>query len=140
MKVRTESLQGPALNWAVASIVYNDHVIKVCNEEGWPSRWIEVENFPGSAPMYFRYYPSQDWKDGGPILGRYLAGVFKYNKLDPGEPDTFGAHVVVIRTDWRGDPLNVVICKGGTTPLIAAMRCFVASKLGDEIDVPEELA
>jgi hypothetical protein len=28
----------------------------------------------------------------------------------------------------------------GPTPLIAAMRCYVASKLGDEVDVPEELA
>jgi hypothetical protein len=27
----------------------------------------------------------------------------------------------------------------GPTPLIAAMRCYVASKLGDEIDLPKEL-
>ena len=27
----------------------------------------------------------------------------------------------------------------GPTMLIAAMRCYVASKLGEEIDVPEEL-
>ena len=27
----------------------------------------------------------------------------------------------------------------GTTPLIAAMRCYVASELGDEVEVPEEL-
>jgi hypothetical protein len=27
----------------------------------------------------------------------------------------------------------------GDTPLIAAMRCYVASKLGEEIDIPEEL-
>jgi hypothetical protein len=27
----------------------------------------------------------------------------------------------------------------GDTPLIAAMRCFVTSKLGDEIEIPEEL-
>lgn len=27
----------------------------------------------------------------------------------------------------------------GPTPLIAAMRCYVASKLGDEVDVPKEL-
>ena len=27
----------------------------------------------------------------------------------------------------------------GQTPLIAAMRCYVASKLGDDVDVPEEL-
>jgi hypothetical protein len=27
----------------------------------------------------------------------------------------------------------------GRTPLIAAMRCYVASKLGDEVEIPEEL-
>jgi hypothetical protein len=29
--------------------------------------------------------------------------------------------------------------ESGPTPLIAAMRCFVASKLGDEVEVPDEL-
>ena len=27
----------------------------------------------------------------------------------------------------------------GKTKLIAAMRCYVASKLGDEVEIPEEL-
>lgn len=27
----------------------------------------------------------------------------------------------------------------GPTPLIAAMRCYVASRLGDEVEVPQEL-
>jgi hypothetical protein len=27
----------------------------------------------------------------------------------------------------------------GPTPLVAAMRCYVASQLGDEVDVPDEL-
>jgi hypothetical protein len=27
----------------------------------------------------------------------------------------------------------------GDTPLIAAMRCYVASKLGDEVEIPNEL-
>ena len=27
----------------------------------------------------------------------------------------------------------------GPTPLIAAMRCFVVSKLGDEVNVPDDL-
>lgn len=31
-----------------------------------------------------------------------------------------------------------VFCQG-PTPLIAAMRCYVASVMGDEVDVPEEL-
>ena len=46
-------------------------------------------------------------------------------------------------TNWcQGGPI-VERCKGydgiGPTLLIAAMRCYVASKLGDEVDVPEEL-
>jgi hypothetical protein len=28
----------------------------------------------------------------------------------------------------------------GSTPLIAAMRCYVASKLGDDVKIPNELA
>lgn len=28
----------------------------------------------------------------------------------------------------------------GPTPLVAAMRCYVASKLGDEVELPEELS
>jgi hypothetical protein len=27
----------------------------------------------------------------------------------------------------------------GHTPLVAAMRCYVASKLGDTVEVPEEI-
>lgn len=27
----------------------------------------------------------------------------------------------------------------GPAPLIAAMRCYVASKLGEEVEIPEEL-
>gem|GEM_PF-2663022 len=27
----------------------------------------------------------------------------------------------------------------GKTPLVAAMRCYVASKLGEEVDIPDEL-
>jgi hypothetical protein len=29
--------------------------------------------------------------------------------------------------------------QSGETPLIAAMRCYVASKLGAEVQIPEEL-
>ena len=27
----------------------------------------------------------------------------------------------------------------GPAPLVAAMRCYVANKLGDEVEIPEEL-
>jgi hypothetical protein len=50
----------------------------------------------------------------------------------------------VHRTAWSaeafdGSGMGVTYLRFGDTPLIAAMRCFVASKLGDEVDVPEKL-
>jgi len=35
--------------------------------------------------------------------------------------------------------INPDTFESGPTPLVAAMRCYVASKLGDEIELPEEL-
>jgi Protein of unknown function (DUF2591) len=32
-----------------------------------------------------------------------------------------------------------VVTQYGDTPLIAAMRCYVASKLGDDVEIPAEL-
>ena len=38
------------------------------------------------------------------------------------------------------DEYELAIHGRGPTPLIAAMRCYVASKLGDEVEVPDELS
>lgn len=71
---------------------------------------------------------SSNWSVGGPIIEREL--------LSP-EPllDTNCALIKWHCRNWKGDGSDFY----GPTPLIAAMRCFVASKLGDEVDVPEEL-
>ena len=63
-----------------------------------------------------------DWAQGGPIIEQEKMRI-AYN---------FDEHI------WEaGWDCHV---KGwGNTPLIAAMRCYVASELGDEIDVPDEL-
>lgn len=50
---------------------------------------------------------------------------------DPGNTGTMVQWVK--RTDWPRHYWQ------GPTTLIAAMRCYVASKLGDEVEVPEEL-
>ena len=39
---------------------------------------------------------------------------------------------------WMAGIINTAQAYG-PTPLIAAMRCYVASKLGDEVNIPEEL-
>ena len=66
------------------------------------------------------YTPSTDWAQGGPIIEREEIVIFlEYPK------------------EWGATDGNY--SKGGDTPLIAAMRCYVASKLGDDIDLPKEL-
>ena len=60
---------------------------------------------------------STDWAQGGPIIEREKITL-----------DVFEDGV------WVASEY-----KEGPTPLIAAMRCYVASKLGDDVDIPEEL-
>jgi hypothetical protein len=66
------------------------------------------------------YYPSKNWELGGPIIERVITKIEDYG-------DSWGA-------EGPNAPERF-----GQTPLIAAMRCYVASKLGDEIELPEEL-
>ncbi len=66
------------------------------------------------------YSPSTDWAQGGPIIEREGIALYLYGGSE------WNAHV--------GGRESV-----GPTPLIAAMRCYVASKLGDEVEIPEEL-
>ncbi len=78
---------------------------------------------------------STDWAHGGPIIDREIHNLFKWNQLDPSAPEMWcGVHNV------KDDSGILAINRDGPTPLIAAMRCFVASKLGDVIDMPDELA
>jgi hypothetical protein len=72
-----------------------------------------------------QYEPSSKWGWGGPIIER--------------EELTLSCHwqrpyaVKVLADEKR------VVQGNGPTPLIAAMRCYVAAHLGDEVEVPEEL-
>lgn len=70
---------------------------------------------------------STDWVQAGPIIEREKIGLDYYP--DGGHRDG---------GEWGA------LCDGGNhesfgpTPLIAAMRCYVASKLGDFVTIPEE--
>ena len=78
----------------------------------------------GSCEGYAEHEYSTKWAQGGPIIERW-------------EIDT---NKTGLRT-WRAKTISIgrLYQATGPTPLIAAMRCYVASKLGDEIDVPEAL-
>ena len=68
---------------------------------------------------------STDWAQGGPIIER--------ERICPCP----SSHAV--GSPWSATDFTGHITHFGPTPLIAAMRCYVASKLGDEIDLPKEL-
>lgn len=71
------------------------------------------------------YAPSTNWAQGGAIIERECISI-EY-KTDTG---------VWVATRIEGSAVSEDY---GKTPLIAAMRCYVASKLGSEVDIPEEL-
>jgi hypothetical protein len=73
---------------------------------------------------------STNWAQGGPIIEREEISISR--EFSAGGIEWAAWTPAPIRDDAEAFGY-------GPTPLIAAMRCFVASKLGDEIEVPEEL-
>jgi hypothetical protein len=86
-----------------------------------------AEGYVQPDPIAFArniFKPSTDWSQGGPIIEREWIDLHCVN-------DSL----------WEAEcpaPGGLAM-QNGPTPLTAAMRCYVASKLGDEVDVPEEL-
>lgn len=111
-----DNLVALALGWKF----YPDDSI----EQG--SRWHTDPIKAPFGPWVWRhnFRPSIDWDQAGPIIFREnisLAG------MDPMH-DYWSA-----MTQYGANKYD------GPTPLIAAMRCFVASKLGHVVEVPDEL-
>jgi hypothetical protein len=115
--MKTSELTGPALDWAVA---------KCEGHEG--ERFMQIFKHQNKVGQGYCY--SRDWAQGGPIIERELICI----EADDEYEQTLG------RISWvahrPGDDFRAY---WGRTPLIAAMRCYVASKLGDTADIPEEL-
>jgi hypothetical protein len=124
--MKTSELTGAALDWAVAkcegvSFTHGD------NEYELDGRVFQR----GGCSVERRY--STSWDLGGPIIERELIQL---------SPQSHGKYSGL----WAGNKWHTnkrgAFVPGtmyGETPLIAAMRCFVGSKLGDTVDVPEEL-
>jgi hypothetical protein len=86
----------------------------------------ELKAHPSSLGTVFT--PSTDWVQGGPIIE--LEGI---SIVQQGDAADWVASVYNHnQDDWH-------LHTAGPTPLIAACRCYVASKLGDDFEVPEEL-
>jgi len=76
----------------------------------------------GTVSDYWQ--PSELWEQGGPIIEREGIAIGKNGPVGT-------------TTAYEASISSAIYY--GPTPLIAAMRCYVASKLGDEVEVPDEL-
>ena len=106
-----EELTGAALDWSVAK----------CEGEDYSP----VTTYNGIGHEFPPTNYSTDWAQGGTIIEREGISVIQSN--DQWEANS------------RYDVDEYYRIEFGPTPLIAAMRCYVASKLGDNVEIPEEL-
>ena len=110
MQIKTSELQGAALDWAVAK----------CERVEFT-----YENHPRHEMVNMHY--STDWSQGGPIIERegisvlYQTGVCMTASINGQYEQSVGHR------------------HKGNIGLLVAMRCYVASKLGDTVEIPEEL-
>lgn len=125
MKIKTSELQGAALDWAVAKC--EGKILSGGPFNGNPkgSRFgYEVHDDSAQFGRGYEYWaPSTNWAQGGPIVEREGINLVKVGiALWRASLQNYGGHE-----------------QHDNAPLIAAMRCYVASKLGNVVDVPDEL-
>lgn len=113
--IKVSEATGAALDWLVAKAM--GHTLAI-GDFGTFIPWTKK-----MAPVWQgrSYRPSTDWSQMGPIIER------EEIRLDPPRS-----------TAWWSAEKNGHLCHGPTS-LIAATRCYAIYKLGEEVEVPEEL-
>ncbi len=131
--MKTSELIGDALDWAVSKA------------EGMEDHYL-------ANP----YSYSTNWIFGGSIIEREKITIVcaqgDYNQKKAGTPECYDTYWVADKGrqsaqkqwgpqgDYWGNAFHIEHDGiAGPTPLIAAMRCYVASKLGDEVEIPPKL-
>ena len=123
--MKTSELSGAALDWAVAKCEFSG-----C--EGWDETLSGVDAVSDMEGKVFS--PSTNWMQGGTIIEREKIGVWFSDSVIDAETDE-----VVRGETWYAEGGDGDYVQTGKTPLVAAMRCYVASKLGDDVEIPEGL-
>ena len=114
------SLSGAELDFFVAKALERDQTVTGQDKYGAPildGRRSLAFLIAKYAEFPQAWSPSTKWEDGGPIIEREGIGIENYG------PQWWGAGYEELPPDTTSY---------GETPLIAAMRCFVASRLGDK--------
>ena len=119
--MKTSELTGDALDWAVAicenwreTIMNGALMLKKVDASGAHTAYRFVEDLPYS----------QHWGFAGPIIEREWIDLHCVNG-----------------SLWEAEcpAIGGLAMQNGPTPLAAAMRCYIAIRLGDEVNIPKEL-
>lgn len=142
--MKASKLIGTQLDWAVAKCEeINSQICRTnsCAEEkqGIKTHAIKYNQTWNAQRLerWSTYAPSTDWSQSGPIIER--EGIELLCNLTTTEASRFSGGA---SADWQAfhrSDRRTEARQFATTPLIAAMRCYVARKLGDEVEIPEEL-
>lgn len=158
MKIKTSDMKGPALDWAVATLLgYSD--LRV-NPHAWDNGLIMTPPRSEYGPVYLSDISfSTDWAQGGPIIERENITTIRANDCYAVDAKGFTTSKRIPRwfaetSRWTGhsittsyegenmDPTFMIDETGGyygPTPLVAAMRCYLCAKIGGEVEIPNEL-
>ena len=118
MKIKTSELIGRPLDWAVAKCAGVKVRLSPTGFLTYSDRSVPT------GPQGRVYEPSTVWDQGGPIIEQMSKGTFFFMEND-------GKNYHVAYSETNHDNAHGY----GSTILTAAMRGYVASKLGDEVEV-----
>lgn len=123
-RYKVEELEGPLLDLAVANAEGIKATIYLVPNAISP--FYECAVLDEAGRLHYQFLPSRSWTQGGPIIDREKISLLR---------DEFAAHwdaQYIIETgehwQWRHQAF-------GVSPLVAAMRCYVRSKFGEEVEL-----
>ena len=136
MKIKTQQLTGAALDWAVAKAEGALRPLGNVVIEG-NRLWIEVAINPlDGVSEDIEYTPSTDWAQAGPIFEASDC-LLETNYDDTNCERRVWCSGLTQEKQFQHNPHPCG--EYGPTKAIAFCRWYVSSKLGDEVEVPEEL-
>ncbi len=126
MKVKTSELSGVQLDYAVAwSVDWGQPVLHITSG----GSFVEL--------MGVVFSPTSNWSQCGPLIEQFKLTLYLHTEYEINGEGVYDVYEAGCSADWfvdasTPDPVS-------TDPKIAICRAVVASKLGDEVDIPDEL-
>lgn len=131
MRIKTSELMGAALDWAVIVAEHGKHAANnPCHVE-------HFKDIREGHPLHQQAHYSANWTHGGPIIEREGIAIREITPVNGGNGYIFTRRWIAEMFRFPEGPRKAIA--HGTTPLVAAMRCYVTNKLGNEVEIPEEL-